>query len=44
MFEGYFPIAGEYRVWTQFLRHDQITTFSFAFRVPTLEEAMRRTQ
>jgi hypothetical protein len=44
MFEGYFPTAGEYRVWTQFLRHDQITTFSFAFRVPTLEEAMRRTQ
>jgi hypothetical protein len=41
MFEGYFPIPGEYRVWTQFLRHDQITTFSFAFRVPTLEEAYR---
>ena len=41
MFEGYFPIAGAYRAWTQFLRHDQITTFSFAFRVPTLEEAMR---
>jgi hypothetical protein len=43
MFEGYFPIAGEYRAWTQFLRHDQITTFSFAFRVPTLEEGMRST-
>jgi hypothetical protein len=41
MFEGYFPTAGEYRAWTQFLRHDQITTFSFAFRVPTLEEAYR---
>ena len=41
MFEGYFPTAGEYRAWTQFLRRDQITTFSFAFRVPTLEEAYR---
>ena len=41
MFEGYFPTAGEYRAWTQFLRHDQITTFSFAFKVPTLEEAYR---
>ena len=41
MFEGYFPTAGEYRAWTQFLRDDQITTFSCAFRVPTLEEAYR---
>ena len=41
MFEGYFPTAGEYRAWTQFLRHDQIITFSFAFKVPTLEEAYR---
>ena len=42
MFEGYFPTAGMYRAWTQFLRHDQITTFSFTFRVPSLEEAMRQ--
>ena len=41
MFEGYFPTAGVYRAWTQFQRNDQITTFSFAFRVPTLEEAYR---
>ena len=38
MFEGYFPRAGVYRAWTQFLRRDQITTFSFTFRVPTLED------
>ena len=41
MFEGYFPVPGNYRAWTQFQRRDQITTFSFAFRVPTLEEGMR---
>jgi hypothetical protein len=43
MFEGYFPLPGRYRAWTQFARHNQVTTFSFAFRVPTLEEAMRLT-
>ena len=44
MFEGYFPTAGVYRAWTQFLRHDRITTFSFTFRVPTLEDAMRQAE
>jgi hypothetical protein len=40
-FEGYMPRAGRYRAWTQFLRHGQLTTFSFTFTVFTLEEAVR---
>lgn len=41
-FEGYFPLPGMYRAWTQFLRHDRLSTFTFTFRVWSLEDAMRR--
>ena len=40
-FEGYLPRPGLYRAWTQFLRHGMLTTFSFTFRVHTLEDAVR---
>ncbi|MBM3819767.1 MAG: hypothetical protein FJW14_12245 [Acidimicrobiia bacterium] len=40
-FEGYLPRPGVYRAWTQFLRNDRLTTFSFTFRVLSLDEAFR---
>ena len=40
-FEGYLPRPGLYRAWTQFLRHDRLSTFSFTFRVLSLSEAAR---
>jgi hypothetical protein len=40
-FEGYMPRPGRYRAWTQFLRNGELTTFSFTFRVVTLDEAVR---
>ena len=40
-FEGYLPRPGLYRAWTQFLRQGKLTTFSFTFRVRTLEDAVR---
>lgn len=40
-FEGYLPRPGVYRAWTQFLRNDRLTTFTFTFRVLSLEEAYR---
>ena len=40
-FEGYLPRPGLYRAWTQFLRQGELTTFSFTFRVRTLEDAVR---
>ena len=35
------PRPGIYRAWTQFLRHDKLTTFTFTFRVFSVEEAYR---
>ena len=40
-FEGYLPRPGLYRAWTQFLRQGKLTTFTFTFRVRTLEDAVR---
>jgi hypothetical protein len=40
-FEGYLPRPGVYRAWTQFLRNDRLTTFTFTFRVLSLDEAYR---
>ncbi len=40
-FEGYMPRPGVYRAWTQFLRNDRLTTFTYTFRVLSLEEAFR---
>ncbi|MSO30690.1 MAG: hypothetical protein EXQ48_07070 [Acidobacteria bacterium] len=42
-FEGYLPRPGVYRAWTQFLRNDRLSTFTFTFRVWSLEEAVRIT-
>jgi hypothetical protein len=41
-FEGYFPVAGNYRAWTQFVRGGKLSTFTFTFRVPSPDEAIRR--
>ena len=40
-FEGYLPRPGVYRAWTQFLRNDRLTTFTYTFRVLSAEEAFR---
>ena len=40
-FEGYMPRPGVYRAWTQFLRNDRLTTFTYTFRVLSLDEAFR---
>ena len=40
-FEGYMPRPGRYRVWSQFLRKDQVITVPFTLNVSTLEEAVR---
>lgn len=38
-FEGYLPRPGLYRAWTQFLRNGRLSTFSYSFRVLSLDEA-----
>ena len=38
-FEGYMPRPGRYRAWSQFLRHDRLTTVSFTFNVLSLGDA-----
>ncbi len=43
-FEGYLPRPGVYRAWTQFLRNDRLATFSYTFRVLTLDEAVLRSR
>lgn len=43
-FEGYLPRPGVYRAWTQFLRNDRLSTFTYTFRVLSLDEAFRRTR
>ena len=42
LFEGYMPLPGRYRVWTQFLRRGELTTIPFTFEVSTLDEVLRR--
>jgi len=32
-FEGLMPKPGVYRAWTQFHRHDKVSTFAFTFNV-----------
>jgi hypothetical protein len=44
MFEGYLPRPGLYRAWTQLLRNDTLTTFSYTFRVFSVDEAYRTTR
>jgi hypothetical protein len=39
-FEGYLPRPGVYRAWTQFLRNDRLATFTYTFRVLSLDEAV----
>lgn len=41
MFEGYLPRPGLYRAWTQLLRDGQLSTFSYTFRVLSIDEAFR---
>jgi hypothetical protein len=42
LFEGYMPLPGRYRIWTQFLRRGELTTIPFTFEVSTLDEVLRR--
>jgi hypothetical protein len=42
LFEGYMPMPGRYRIWTQFLRRGELTTIPFTFEVSTLDEVLRR--
>jgi hypothetical protein len=32
-FKAMFPVAGDYRIWTQFQRGGRVTTVSFTIRV-----------
>ena len=41
IFEGYLPTPGVYRAWTQFFRNNRLSTFTFTFRVWSLDEAVR---
>lgn len=43
-FEGYMPLPGRYRAWTQFQRNGQITTVPLTFTVWSLDEATRMGQ
>lgn len=43
-FEGYMPLPGRYRSWTQFLRNGQLTTVPLTFTVWSLDEAVRGTR
>jgi hypothetical protein len=39
-FEGYLPVPGLYRAWTQFMRNGEVTTIPFTFRVWSLDEVV----
>jgi hypothetical protein len=41
-FEGLMPRPGRYRAWTQFRRHDKISTFTFTFNVIDVGELSRQ--